>query len=221
MNTLKHFTKILHFTQILQNFFTAFANSIILQWLNTTFQSWCKCQHFKAIRKLYKNLHFITRWSSLTIYHVCVEKLLQAAVLQLVTVFGSTGNNNVVETFSLILLPHVFPVCYLFSIVFVSHRRSAWIKKKTFFYQKLIGSPTNPGVDLFLDPVGHFRTPWCRQASFLVHCQNCGILLTLISLGCYNYQSPSPLSNCLAEYPGIMSANSKSNLFYLNLPPHI
>ena len=45
-----------------------------------------------------------------------------------------------------------------FSVVYFSHRRSAWIKK--LIQRKLTGAPQNLGVDPFPDPVGHFGAPW-------------------------------------------------------------
>ena len=51
----------------------------------------------------------------------------------------------------------LFFFSFLFSVVYFSHRRSAWIKK--LIQQKLTGAPKNLGIHAFADPLSHFGPP--------------------------------------------------------------
>ena len=54
---------------------------------------------------------------------------------------------------------NIFPPVFFLvsSVVYFSHRRSAWIKN--LISQKLTGAPKNLGVPPFPDPVSHFGVP--------------------------------------------------------------
>ena len=52
----------------------------------------------------------------------------------------------------------VIPPMFFSSVVYISQRRSARIKK--LILQKLIEVPTDIGFNSFPHPVGHFGTPW-------------------------------------------------------------
>ena len=70
--------------------------------------------------------------------------------------FGrQSAGNDVVATKNAFLF---FSFVFFFSVVYFSHRRSAWIEK--LIQRKLKGAPQNLGVDPFPDPVGHFGAPW-------------------------------------------------------------